>query len=76
MTLGIQSWGPYIRSMYECKDLNVYMCAVHMDRDTLNLALLQYSFTSGKHEMKVALHGSLRSGGSYIQTMPVEQIHN
>lgn len=41
-----------------------------MDQDTLNLALLQYCFTSGEHEVKIAPHGNSKCGSAYIRTMP------
>ena len=46
------------------------MTFIDLDQDTLNLALLQYCFTSGEHEVKVAPHGNSRSGDAYIRTMP------
>ena len=41
-----------------------------MEQDTLNLALLQYCFISGEHEVKIAPHGNSKSGSAYIHTMP------
>ena len=38
--------------------------------DVLNLALVQYYFSQGKHELKIAPHGNARSGESYVRTMP------
>ena len=49
---------------------NGILTFVDLDQDTLNLALLQYCFTSGEHEVKVAPHGNSKSGGAYIRTMP------
>ena len=43
---------------------------VDMDQDTLNLALLQYCFISGEHEVKIAPHGNSKSGSAYVRTMP------
>ena len=40
------------------------------DRDTLNLALVQYYFSCGEHEVKVAPHGNSRSKNAYVRTMP------
>ena len=40
------------------------------DHDTLNLALVQYCFSQGEHEIKVAPHGNSRSGEVYIRTKP------
>ena len=46
-----------------------FVCA-DCDQDTLNLALVQYQFTQGEHEVKVAPHGNSRSKGGYMRTMP------
>ena len=43
---------------------------VDIDQDTLNLALLQYCFISGEHEVKIAPHGNSKSGSAYVRTMP------
>ena len=40
---------------------------VDKDHDTLNLALVQYCFTHGDHEIKV---GNSRSGEVYLRIMP------
>ena len=46
-----------------------FVCA-DCAQDTLNLALVQYQFTQGEHEVKVAPHGNSRSKGGYMRTMP------
>ena len=33
--------------------------------DTLSLAIVQYIFTSGEHEVKIAPHGNSKGGESY-----------
>ena len=40
------------------------------DTDTSNLALVQYHFSQGEHNLKIAPHGNSHSGQSYVQTMP------
>ena len=39
------------------------------DEDTLNLALVQYLFTSGEHEVKVAPHGNFNDGSARTSTV-------
>ena len=58
----------YKSACYTCI-INCF-CFVDIDQDTLNLALLQYYFTSGEHEVKVAPHGNSKNRGAYIRTMP------
>lgn len=36
----------------------------------MNLGLVQYYFTQGGHEVKVAPHGNSQSEGAYMRTMP------
>ena len=36
----------------------------------MNLALLQYLFTNGEHDVKPAPHGNAKGGESYVRTMP------
>ena len=43
---------------------------VDSDNDTLNLALLQYTFTGKEHKIKVAPHGNSVKSESYVRTMP------
>ena len=38
--------------------------------DTLSLAFVQYLFTCGEHEVKIAPHGNSKAGESYVRTMP------
>ena len=38
--------------------------------DTLSLAIVQYLFTCGEHEVKIAPHGNSKAGESYVRTMP------
>ena len=38
--------------------------------DVLNLALVQYHFSQGEHQLMIAPHGNARSGQSYVRTMP------
>lgn len=49
--------------------MHAFVCA-DCDQDTLNLALVQYQFTQGEHEVKVAPHGNSQSAGGYMRTMP------
>ena len=49
--------------------LHLFPFFVDMDQDTLNLALLQYCFISGEHEVKIAPHGNSKSGSAYVRTM-------
>ena len=49
--------------------LHVYFPADH-NNDVLNLALVQYHFSQGEHQLKVAPHGNARYGQSYVRTMP------
>ena len=48
------------------------MCFVFLDNedDILNLALVQYHFSEGVHQLKTAPHGNARSHQPYIRTMP------
>jgi len=36
----------------------------------LNLALIQYLFTEGEHEVKVAPHGNSKQREGFVRTMP------
>ena len=38
--------------------------------DVLNLSLVQYHFSQGEHQLKIAPHGNARYGQSYVRTMP------
>ena len=48
----------------------LYYSFADNDHDTLNLALVQYCFSQGEHDIKVAPHGNSRSGDVYIRTKP------
>ena len=39
------------------------------EEDTLNLALVQYVFTHGDHEIEVAPHGNAKRAEPYVRTM-------
>ena len=43
---------------------------VFVQRDTLNLALVQYYFSQGVHKLKFVPHGNAHSGKQYVWTMP------
>ena len=43
---------------------------IDSDNDTLNLALLQYTFKDKEHKIKVAPHGNSVKSESYVRTMP------
>ena len=45
---------------------------LHLDGDgnTLNLALIQYLFTKGEHDVTSAPHGNAKGGEGYVRTMP------
>lgn len=40
------------------------------ENDTLNLALIQYTFAYEEHTVKVAPHGNAVKSESYVRTMP------
>ena len=44
--------------------------SIDSSMDTLSLAIVQYIFTSGEHEVKIAPHGNSKGGESYVRTMP------
>jgi len=53
-------------------DIALLLCcfSIDDDGDTMNLALLQYLFTKGEHDVKPAPHGNAKGGESYVRTMP------
>jgi len=58
----------------------LYACFSFVDshNDTLNLALLQYTFTGKEHKIKVALHGNSERSENYARTIPsvLEKLKN
>ena len=48
----------------------IFFSFVDSDNDTLNLALLQYTFKDKEHKIKVAPHGNSVKSESYVRTMP------
>jgi len=58
----------------------LYACFSFVDshNDTLNLALLQYTFTGKEHKIKVAPHGNSVRSENYVRTIPsvLEKLKN
>lgn len=52
-----------------CKQVHGFCLADH-NNDVLNLALVQYHFSQGEHQLKIAPHGNAHSGQLYIRRMP------
>ena len=48
----------------------VIIIPLDYEGDTLNLALLQYHFSKGEHQVTVAPHSNSRSGQPFVRTMP------
>ena len=48
----------------------LFACYIDSEDDTVNLALIQYTFTYEEHTMKVVPHDNYVKSESYIRTMP------
>ena len=53
-------------------------CIADCDGDTLNRALVQYTFDDEEHAISLGPHGNSKRGGTYLRTMssPLQKLRN
>ena len=70
--LGLFCWTYSRTNLKVDQHVNQCMFSFFADHnnDVLNLALVQYHFSQGEHQLKIAPHSNAPSRQSYVRTMP------